>query len=57
MAAKCIREFGIYLGDSADPAVHEDIEIARALESRDQEGLIRLIEARNSSHDLGLQET
>ncbi len=50
MVASCLRELGVYIG--ADNAVHEDLEVASALEGDDLEKLTSLVEARNSSYDI-----
>jgi len=52
MVAKCLREMGVFIGTKADQAVHEDVEIARALESGDVRELKRLISERDSAHTI-----
>lgn len=52
MVAKTLRELGVFIGAKADQAVHEDVEIARALETRDLEALRRLVSERDGKHDV-----
>ncbi len=50
MAAQVVREAGIQLGDTADPVVHEDIEVAEAVTHLRRAQLRGLIGRRNRQH-------
>lgn len=52
MVASALRSLGVYVGDKADDAVIEDVEIAGALERGDITDLDRLIADRNSRFDV-----
>lgn len=51
MVAAMLREMGVFLGETADDAVHEDTEIAAAIEGAEPEKLAALISTRNYKHD------
>jgi len=51
MIAQVLVELGVFMGDSLDRAVFEDIEIARTLENN-KEDLVSLIEKRNENYEV-----
>lgn len=52
MIATCLRALGVFMGDRIGDAVHEDVEMAEALEQGDQGALKQLIDRRNDQHNI-----
>ncbi|HEY5818610.1 MAG TPA: sulfotransferase [Mesorhizobium sp.] len=52
MVASALRAMGVFLGDQVHDSVHEDIEIAAALEERNDRLLTELIDSRNAAHKI-----
>lgn len=52
MLAQAVRAAGIFIGATANNVVHEDTEIAEALDAGNMAALDGLIAARNAAHDV-----
>jgi len=52
MVASSLYTFGVFLGNRNNRAVYEDAELAEAIEQGAKREAIRLIEARNHTHDV-----
>jgi len=52
MIARVVKNMGVYLGESHNDAVFEDVQIANALEKKDIRAFRKIVRKNNEKHDL-----